>query len=125
MGVPCLAETAGTLPVNLRFVFEGEEESGSANFDTWIEANRDRLKADLAVVTDTGFFEGNLPAMTVGLRGLMYAQIDVTGPTVDLHSGSYGGNVQNPAIALAKILAGLKHDNGSVNVPASTTRCVR
>jgi acetylornithine deacetylase/succinyl-diaminopimelate desuccinylase-like protein len=110
-------DTAGKVPVNLRFVFEGEEESGSANFDPWIEANRDRLKADLAVVTDTGFFEGNLPAMTVGLRGLMYAQIDVTGPTVDLHSGSYGGNVQNPAIALAKIVAGLKNDDGSVNVP--------
>ena len=74
-------ETAGSLPVNLRFVFEGEEESGSANFDAWLEANRDRLKADLAVISDTGFFEGNLPAITVGLRGLMYAQIDVTGPT--------------------------------------------
>jgi acetylornithine deacetylase/succinyl-diaminopimelate desuccinylase-like protein len=110
-------QTAGKVPVNLRFVFEGEEESGSANFDPWVEANRDRLQADLAVVTDTGFFEGNLPAMTVGLRGLMYAQIDVTGPTVDLHSGSYGGNVQNPAVALAKIVAGLKNDNGSVNVP--------
>jgi acetylornithine deacetylase/succinyl-diaminopimelate desuccinylase-like protein len=107
----------GALPVNIRFVFEGEEESGSTNFDTWLEANRHRLDADLAVISDTGFFEGNLPAITIGLRGLMYAQIDVTGPSVDLHSGSYGGNVQNPAIALAKIIAALKTDEGAVDVP--------
>jgi acetylornithine deacetylase/succinyl-diaminopimelate desuccinylase-like protein len=109
--------TEGRLPVNVRYVFEGEEESGSVNFDNWLEANRHRLDADFAVISDTGFFEGNLPAITIGLRGLMYAQIDVTGPTVDLHSGSYGGNVQNPAIALAKIVAGLKTDSGSVDVP--------
>jgi acetylornithine deacetylase/succinyl-diaminopimelate desuccinylase-like protein len=109
--------TEGRLPVNVRYVFEGEEESGSTNFDQWLEENRHRLGADLAIVSDTGFFEGNVPAITIGLRGLMYAQIDVTGPTVDLHSGSYGGNVQNPAIALAKIVAGLKTDEGAVDVP--------
>jgi acetylornithine deacetylase/succinyl-diaminopimelate desuccinylase-like protein len=110
-------ETYSRLPVNLRFVFEGEEESGGTNFDAWLEANRDRLRADLAVISDTSFFEGNIPAITVGLRGLMYAQIDVTGPDVDLHSGSYGGNVQNPAVALAKIVAALKTDDGRVDVP--------
>lgn len=109
--------THGRLPVNVRYVFEGEEESGSTNFDAWLRANRQRLDADLAVISDTGFFEGNLPAITIGLRGLMYAQIDVTGPSVDLHSGSYGGNVQNPAQALATILAGLKTPTGSVDVP--------
>jgi acetylornithine deacetylase/succinyl-diaminopimelate desuccinylase-like protein len=108
---------AGHLPVSVRYVFEGEEESGSVNFDDWVVANRHRLGADVAVISDTAFFEGNLPAVCVGLRGLMYAQIDVTGPSLDLHSGGYGGNIQNPAQALAAILAGLKNADGSVNVP--------
>jgi acetylornithine deacetylase/succinyl-diaminopimelate desuccinylase-like protein len=107
---------AGHLPINVRYVFEGEEESGSVNFDNWVVANRHRLGADVVVISDTGFFEGNLPAVCVGLRGLMYAQIDVTGPSLDLHSGGYGGNIQNPAQALATILAGLKNADGSVNV---------
>jgi acetylornithine deacetylase/succinyl-diaminopimelate desuccinylase-like protein len=110
-------ETQGRLPVNLRFVFEGEEESGSTNFDAWLDANRERLTADLAVISDTSFFEGNIPAITIGLRGLMYAQIDVTGPSIDVHSGGYGGNIQNPAGALAGILAALKAPDGRVDVP--------
>ena len=112
-----LLEAGGRLPLNLRFVFEGEEESGSTNFEPWLAANRQRLAADLALISDTGFFEGNRPAITIGLRGLMYAQIDVTGPRVDLHSGTYGGNVQNPANALAAIVARLKNADGSVAVP--------
>ena len=110
-------ETTGGLPINVRYVFEGEEESGSTHFDGWLVANRHRLAADVAVISDTGFFEGNHPAITVGLRGLMYAQIDVTGSRVDLHSGTWGGNVQNPAIALARIIAALKHEDGTVAVP--------
>ena len=96
---------------------EGEEESGSDHFEPWLVANRDRLNADLVVISDTGFYEGNRPAITVGLRGLVYAQIDVTGSRVDLHSGSFGGNVQNPANALAAIIARLKNDDGSIAVP--------
>ncbi|MBA4170558.1 MAG: dipeptidase, partial [Chloroflexi bacterium] len=110
-------ETHGRLPVNLRFVFEGEEESGSTNFDSWIAANQHRLAADVAVISDTGFFEGNRPAITIALRGLMYAQLDVTGPRLDLHSGTYGGNVQNPALAMAQMLARLKTPDGVVAVP--------
>jgi acetylornithine deacetylase/succinyl-diaminopimelate desuccinylase-like protein len=110
-------ETQGKLPVNLRIVFEGEEESGSDHFDPWIEANKHRLSADLAMISDTGFFEGNKPAITVGLRGLVYMHIDVTGSNLDLHSGSFGGNVQNPANALATIIARLKNEDGSVAVP--------
>jgi acetylornithine deacetylase/succinyl-diaminopimelate desuccinylase-like protein len=87
-------QTAGRLPVNLRFVFEGEEESGSENFEAWVTANRARLASDLAVVSDTGFFEGNLPAITIGLRGLVYCQVDVTGPRIELLSGTYAGNDQ-------------------------------
>jgi Acetylornithine deacetylase/Succinyl-diaminopimelate desuccinylase and related deacylases len=96
---------------------EGEEESGSDHFDAWIIANRDRLGADIALVSDTGFYEGNKPAITIGLRGLIYTQIDVTGSQLDLHSGSYGGNVQNPANALASIVARLKNDDGSIAIP--------
>jgi acetylornithine deacetylase/succinyl-diaminopimelate desuccinylase-like protein len=112
-----LLETSGRLPLNLRFIFEGEEESGSTNFERWLQDNRSRLTADLAVVSDTGFFEGNKPAITVGLRGMTYAQIDVTGPHVDLHSGTYGGNVQNPANALVTILAQLRNADGTVAIP--------
>ena len=110
-------ETRGRLPLNLKVVMEGEEESGSTNFEPWIVANRERLAADVAVISDTGFYEGNKPALTVSLRGLVYAQIDVSGSELDLHSGSFGGNVQNPANALASIVARLKDDDGTVRVP--------
>src|SRR3989337_612518 len=107
----------GRLPVNLRFVFEGEEESGSENLDRWLAAERERLSADLAVISDTGFFEGNRPSITTGLRGMMYAQLDVTGPRQDLHSGGYGGPVRNPATVLAEIIAGLHTREGRVDGP--------
>ena len=112
-----LLATRGRLPVNLRFVFEGEEESSSVHLDAWLATHRDRLQADFALISDTGFFEGNIPAITIGLRGMMYAQIDVTGTEVDLHSGSYGGAVENPANALARIIAGLKDADGRILVP--------
>ncbi len=106
-----------TPPVNLTFVFEGEEEYGSESLYAWIDENQDRLAADVAVISDTGFFEGNLPAITVGLRGIMYAQIDVVLSPVDLHSGMYGGTVQNPANALAAIVAALKGPDGRIRIP--------
>src|SRR4029077_7544865 len=89
----------------------------SVNLDRWLAAERDRLAADLAVISDTGFFDGNLPAITIALRGLMYAQIDVTGTAVDLHSGSYGGAGQNPGHALAQIIAALKGPDGRIRIP--------
>jgi acetylornithine deacetylase/succinyl-diaminopimelate desuccinylase-like protein len=112
-----LLATRGRLAVNLKFVFEGEEESSSVHLDDWLRANRDRLTAEVAVISDTGFFEGNIPAITIALRGMMYAQVDVTGTDVDLHSGGYGGAVQNPANALARIIAGLKDESGRILVP--------
>lgn len=112
-----LFATRGRLPLNLRIVFEGEEESTSASLPGWIEANRDRLAADVVVISDTGFFEGNIPALTESLRGMLYTQIDVTGAPADLHSGSYGGNVENPANALARIIAELKDRDGVIRVP--------
>ncbi len=98
-------------------MFEGEEESSSVHLEPWLRANRARLGGDLAIVSDVGFFEGNLPALTVGLRGLMYAQIDVTGPFQDVHSGVYGGAIANPANALASIIAALKGPDGRIRVP--------
>ncbi|HEX4897996.1 MAG TPA: dipeptidase [Candidatus Limnocylindrales bacterium] len=112
-----LFATRGRLPLNLRIVFEGEEESTSASMPGWLEANRDRLGADVVVISDTGFFEGNIPALTESLRGILYTQIDVSGPPADLHSGSYGGNVENPANALARIIAELKGRDGVIRVP--------
>jgi acetylornithine deacetylase/succinyl-diaminopimelate desuccinylase-like protein len=110
-------ETQGRLPLNVRYVFEGEEEAGSPNFEAWLEANTERLGADVVVVTDTGFYEGNHPALTVSLRGNMYLQLDVTGPRQDLHSGGFGGMVQNPANALIRILSTLRDGEGRVTVP--------
>ena len=115
--IEALMRTRGALPVNLRFVIEGEEESSSIHLDAWLEANKDRLKADFAVISDTGFFEGNVPAITVGLRGLVYFQLDVTGSPIDLHSGVYGGAVDNPINALCAIVAALKGPDGRIRVP--------
>ena len=112
-----LLATRGALPVNLRVVFEGEEESSSPHLDGWLEANSDRLMADFAVISDTPFFAGNLPGIVVGLRGLVYFQLDVTGANIDLHSGGYGGAVDNPINALCGIVAALKGADGRVLVP--------
>ena len=117
MAAAAILATRGDFPVNLKYLFEGEEESGSVNLERWLTANKGRLAADLIVVSDTGFFEGNVPAITVGLRGLMYAQIDVVGSAVDLHSGGFGGAVQNPANALAQIIAALKGPDGRIRIP--------
>ena len=112
-----LLATRGGAPINLKYVFEGEEESSSVHLDPWLKANRERLAADLAVISDTGFFDGNRPAITVALRGIAAFQLDVTGPGVDLHSGSYGGTVENPIYALAAIIAQLKGPDGRIRVP--------
>jgi acetylornithine deacetylase/succinyl-diaminopimelate desuccinylase-like protein len=112
-----LLATRGRFPINVKYVFEGDEESSAVPLEEWLNANRARLEADAAIISDTGFFDGNIPAITVGLRGLMYAQIDVTLGPVDLHSGSYGGAVHNPAMALAQIVAALKGPDGRIRIP--------
>ena len=117
MAASALLAARGALPINVKFVFEGEEESSSIHLDGWLESERERLAADVAIISDTGFFEGNRPAITLSLRGLMYAQVDVVGTEVDLHSGGYGGAVQNPANALAQIIAGLKGPDGRIRIP--------
>jgi len=117
MAAAAILATRGRLPVNVKYVFEGEEESTSAHLGPWLTAERDRLAADVVIISDTGFFEGNLPSITLSLRGIMYAQIDVVGTDVDLHSGVYGGAVQNPANALSQIIAGLKGPDGRIRIP--------
>ena len=117
MAAAGLLATRGAYPVNVKYLFEGEEESGSVSLDRWLEQNKARLAADMVVVSDTGFFEGNVPAITTGLRGLMYAQIDVVGHAVDLHSGGFGGAVENPANAIAQIVAALKGPDGRIRIP--------
>jgi acetylornithine deacetylase/succinyl-diaminopimelate desuccinylase-like protein len=117
MAAAALLATRGRLPLNVKYLFEGEEESTSEHLDHWLEAERERLAADVAIISDTGFFEGNVPAITVGLRGIMYSQIDVVLAEKDFHSGSYGGVVANPANALASIIAALKGPDGRVRIP--------
>jgi len=107
----------GGPPVNVKMVFEGEEEIGSANLGPFLERERERLRADAVVVSDSPMFGKGIPSICYGLRGLAYMQVDVEGPCVDLHSGSFGGAVNNPANALAHIIARLKDESGKVLVP--------
>ena len=110
--------TRGELPVNLRLLVEGEEEVGSAHFEQVVESLRDRLVADVAVISDTSIFARGVPSLTVGLRGLAGVEVEVRGPSLDLHSGLFGGAVQNPVEALARMLASLKDPaTGRVLVP--------
>ncbi len=107
----------GELPVNIKFLFEGEEEIGSIHLDRYIREHRDELAADIAVISDTPMFAQGVPAVCYGLRGLAALEIHVDGPRQDLHSGVFGGAVENPAHALAKILTGLHDADGRVTVP--------
>ena len=104
-------------PVTLKLLIEGEEESGSPHFAGLLRQHRDRLGCDLIVVSDTTMWSRDVPSMCTGMRGLAEAQIDVTGPSRDLHSGSFGGAVPNPLQALAQLLAGLHDDQGRVTLP--------
>lgn len=110
-------KTAGRLPVNVKFVIEGEEEVGSRNLDDFLEANKTRLKSDVAVISDTSQFAVNVPAITYGLRGIVACEVTVRGPNQDLHSGVFGGAVANPVNALARLIAGLHDREGRVHVP--------
>ncbi len=106
----------GSLPVNLKMVIEGEEEIGSANLEKFVRENKEKLKADIVLISDTAMYAKGVPTICYGLRGLSYFQIDITGPDRDLHSGSFGGAVQNPAQALAEMLASLKDKNGKIKI---------
>jgi acetylornithine deacetylase/succinyl-diaminopimelate desuccinylase-like protein len=109
--------TAGRLPINLKMIVEGEEEFGSTNLDTLLRQHAADLAADFVCVSDTAMFGRGIPSLCVGLRGLAYLEVFVDGPRGDLHSGSFGGGIQNPVNALAKMIAALHDDDGKVTVP--------
>ena len=111
------SEIRGGLPVNVKVLLEGEEESSSASFVPFLEANLDAFKADVCVVSDTGMLGVDRPAITYMLRGMAYMEVKLTGPSRDLHSGMYGGAVVNPINALCKIIGELHDDQGIVQIP--------
>ncbi len=106
-----------SLPCNVKFMIEGEEEIGSPNMSKFCEQNKEMLKADIILVSDTGMIAQDIPSITVGLRGLSYVEVEVTGPNRDLHSGLFGGAVANPANILAKMIASLLDEKNRITIP--------
>lgn len=107
----------GQLACNVKFMIEGEEEIGSPNLGKWCTEHKEMLKADVILVSDTGMIARDIPSITVGLRGLSYWQIEVTGANRDLHSGLFGGAVANPINELCKIIASMTDEKGKITVP--------
>jgi acetylornithine deacetylase/succinyl-diaminopimelate desuccinylase-like protein len=107
----------GKLPLNVRVIYEGEEEVGGEQIAAFVREHPDRLKADVALISDTEMFAPELPTLCVGLRGMIYTELEVRGAKTDLHSGMYGGAAPNPFVALAQIIAGLKDREGKILIP--------
>ena len=108
---------AGDLPVNIKYLLEGEEETGSPTLGDFLEANKELFAADFALNPDAGMLSSTQPTITYALRGLAYFQIDVSGPSHDLHSGLFGGAVRNPVNELAQLIAGMHDENGRITLP--------
>jgi acetylornithine deacetylase/succinyl-diaminopimelate desuccinylase-like protein len=106
-----------SLPCNVKFMIEGEEEVGSANLGTFCKANQEKLKADVCLISDTSMIANDTPSIDIGLRGLSYLEVEVTGPNRDLHSGVYGGAVANPINILAKMIASLHDEDNHITIP--------
>jgi acetylornithine deacetylase/succinyl-diaminopimelate desuccinylase-like protein len=106
-----------TLPCNVKFMIEGEEEVGSNNLGIFVKENKERLQADVVLISDTSMISLEHPSLETGLRGLSYLEVEVTGPNRDLHSGVYGGAVANPATVLAKLIASLHDENNHIQIP--------
>ena len=107
----------GTLPCNVKFMLEGEEEIGSSSLYKWCEDHKELVKSDIILVSDTSLIAWDVPSITCGLRGLCYVQVEVTGPNKDLHSGLFGGAVANPANVLARMIDELVDENGRITIP--------
>ena len=107
----------GTPPCNIKFMFEGEEEVGSGNLEVFVREQAERLAADVILISDTAIISNDTPSITVGLRGLSYVEVEVTGPNRDLHSGVYGGAVANPINVLCDMIASLIDDQGRITIP--------
>ena len=108
---------AGKLPLQIKFVLEGEEEVGSKSLPSFLKSHKERLQCDVVVISDTSQFGPRQPAITYGLRGIAYYELILTGPKQDLHSGTFGGAVTNPAVALSRMLAALIDAEGHVQIP--------
>ncbi len=108
---------SNTLPCNVKFMIEGEEEIGSPNLGKFCDNYKEMLKADIILVSDTGMIATDIPSITTGLRGLSFMEVEVTGPNKDLHSGLFGGAVANPANVLAKMIASLTDENNRITIP--------
>jgi acetylornithine deacetylase/succinyl-diaminopimelate desuccinylase-like protein len=107
----------GRLPINVRAIFEGEEEIGSPNLDQFIRDHKDDLACDVVVISDSAMFDRGVPSICYGLRGLSYFQIDLRGTASDLHSGSFGGAVANPGFVLAQVISQMKDRSGRIKIP--------
>lgn len=107
----------GGVPCNIKFMIEGEEEIGSDNLEIFVKENKEKLKSDIILVSDTGMIDKKTPSITTGLRGLAYLEVELTGPNRDLHSGHYGGSVANPINSLAKMISSLHDENNKVTIP--------
>ncbi len=107
----------GRLPMNIKIILEGEEEVGSANLDDFIKAHKQELAANVVVISDSGMFARGVPSICYGLRGLVYFQLDMRGSNTDLHSGSFGGAVANPALVLSQVIAKMKDRGGRITIP--------
>lgn len=105
------------LPCNIKFMIEGEEEVGSNNLGTFVQQNKERLKSDVVLISDTAMISMENPSLETGLRGLSYLEVEVTGPNRDLHSGVYGGAVANPATILCQLIASLHDENSHITIP--------
>ena len=106
-----------SLPCNVKFMIEGEEEIGSPSLGWFVERNQEKLSNDVILISDTGMISNQQPSITTGLRGLSYVEVEVTGPNRDLHSGLYGGAVANPINILAKMIASLQDENNHISIP--------
>ena len=115
---------AGKLPINVKLLLEGEEEVGGESIAKFVAENSQKLKADFALVSDTEMYAPDLPTLCVGLRGLVYTEVEARGAKVDLHSGMYGGAAPNPFVALSQIIAKLKDENGRILIPHFYDRVV-
>ena len=119
--VEALRAVHGTLPVNVKFLIEGEEEIGGASITQYVENNPEKLKADVALVSDTSLYQEGIPTLCVGLRGLVYLEVEATGPARDLHSGLYGGAAPNAVYGLIELLAKAKDSEGRIRIPGIYT----
>ena len=106
-----------TLPCNLKFMIEGEEEIGSENLGVFVKENKEKLKCDAILISDTGIISNDTPSITTGLRGLSYMEVEITAPNRDLHSGLYGGAVANPINILCEMIAKMKDENNHITIP--------